>query len=529
MIGVRIYVVAKGAASGSSGRYLGSTGSGGGVLTHALTADRARQADEAKRAAYAAEADHARTADDFAPGSAGEGRFVRKDRADQTPYDLTVGGTLTAEDVIQSLQYMSGLLGFGWGGDKKGNFWFESIGVRSFMEIAELIVNRQETIEGDAIYTEGDTIEEVTDHGDGTYTLKLHPKWDGYTTAQIEHNVLKGIYNNITGALPDSDTGITHINGAYYYTSWFRVLTVNAAANTIDVVLYPDDEVPAGRNFPPCEMMKFSRWGNSGSADDERYAQRQHCLYVSSTEGRILKLFGVTKPIIDKGNVAVCIGNCPEFLDGVAGLKAGEQIVYAQKMVAERFLEHDYEGRGKPEIRFTGAWDPAKDDYQSGDVLDTEALKYWRDLVEHYGCQWLCSKTGTREEPSWKSTDWTFYLGDPSFKIWFTGGPAALNPSRFSFTLKLNAEKYNRDVLADILSQDIVWSRYSETEDGTPRVASDNVWCAKRAGSGTELKLTQEDLDVSAGFPTVCIFTATATLRDGTSEMKAAAKLNINA
>lgn len=442
--------------------------------------------------------------------------FLSKRYSDRTPYALTVGGKLTVEDALESLGFMSGMNGFGWGVDQRGNADFESIRVRSFMEIAELITNRLSAIEGDQILTESDTIEEVTPWADGvTFTLRLHKKWDTYFTAQIEHNVCKGIFNNITSNITPG-TGQTSLHGAVYYTSWFRVLTVNAAANTIDVILYPDDEVPVGKNFPPCAMMRFARWGNSGDPENERYAMRQQCLYLSSTEGRITKLFHVTKPIIDEGNVAAVFGTLPEWLTGYdPDIKPGTQGVYSHTIVSQKLRNIKYKGLPDPTLRFRGAFDPTAD-YYAGDTVRTETNDYEQSIVEWYGCQWLCSKTGTHNPPSWKSTDWTFYMGDPTFRVELIGGPPTVNPKKFKFTLFVIATKANQDVTADILPQDVVWTRYSEDDNGDQRVMSDNIWATSRGGSGMDIELTEADINAASGLPKVCIFTAQVTLRDGT-------------
>lgn len=144
--------------------------------------------------------------------------------------------------------------------------------------------------------TEADTIESVTADEDGTYTLKLKSKWEGYFTAQAENNVLKGIMNTLAKGSGE------------YHTAWFRVNSVNTASNSINVSIYPDNETPAGKNFPPEEMMKIARWGNQTDTT------RQSCLYLSSTEGRIVKLVNVTKPIIDKENYGATLGSLPDFV-----------------------------------------------------------------------------------------------------------------------------------------------------------------------------------------------------------------------
>ena len=181
--------------------------------------------------------------------------------------------------------------------DALGNAEVESITVRSYMKVMDLIVNRLSALEGDQLFTESDTIEKVSYLGDKCYGLKLRSKYKGYFTAQHVNNVLKGIVNNVAvAAIEGSEVS--------YYTSWMRVNSVNTVTNYIEVSLYPDDEVPAGKNFPPCELMNIARWGNQ---TDESL---QQCFYLSSSEGRIVKLTGVTKLSGRTGTTAWCSEIC---------------------------------------------------------------------------------------------------------------------------------------------------------------------------------------------------------------------------
>lgn len=166
------------------------------------------------------------------------------------------------------------------------------------MQVLELIVNRLSAFEGDQFFTESDTIEQVDDLGSGCYGLHLRSKYQGYFTAQHVNNVIKGVVNNLA-------TATTSSTSASYYTSWMRINSVNAVQNYIEVTLYPDTEVPGGQNFPPCELMNIARFGNQ---TDETL---QSCFYVSSTEGRIVKLTGVTKPILDDYNDGMVSAQSP--------------------------------------------------------------------------------------------------------------------------------------------------------------------------------------------------------------------------
>ncbi len=422
-----------------------------------------------------------------------------------------------AEGLIQFLKgaefgkFIQGMVG-GSGGriDAGGNAEVESLRVRTAMWVQELIVNRLQAIEGDQIFTESDTVESVEDLGNNTYRLTLSPKYDGYFTAMTQGAVLKGMINNLA-------TG-----GGTYYTSWMRVNSVNTAANSIEVSLYPVEDTPEGQGYeyqpgeptkycpPPCELMKIARWGHQ---TDET---RQRLFYLSSSEGRLVRYEGVTKPIIDASNWGSSFGILPSFLDKQLPEELhGAEGIYSKVIAAQNFITVDYQGRPKPVIRDRGPF-VAGADYYAGDTFREETLDYEQSDVWYLGCKWRCCKTGTTAVPAWNNTDWAFVEGNPYFTIQLIGGPAAINPAKFKFELTVYAELYNQDVTAQILPADFEWTRYSEDKDGNQRVASDNVWAAKHANCGSSITFTEADLDsVPDGVPPVCLFKCTATLRDG--------------
>lgn len=386
--------------------------------------------------------------------------------------------------------------GKGAGIDAAGNAEFESVRVRSYFECLELIINRLSAIEGDQLLTEADTIERVEDLGDNCYGLYLKSKWDGYFTAQYPGNVLKGIINTLA-----TGSGV-------YYTSWLRVNSVNTAANYIEVTLYPGEETPAGTNYPPCEMMKIARWGNQTDAT------RQSCIYLSSTEGRIVRLTGVTKPIIDGTNYGASFGTLPEFLRALdLPIIEGQDYVYARGLIVQDIIRIDYQGKPIAEVVDRGQW-AAGTAYYAGD-LNEETGVYEISDVWYSGCKWRCAKTGTTTAPAWNNTDWAMVEGNPEFSVDFEDTDYIFDPDRFALTLKIVAKLYNMDVTADILDNDVVWTRYSEDADGNERVASDQAWALKRAGAGKQIALTIADCDFNGYVPKTIKFIATVTLRDG--------------
>lgn len=386
--------------------------------------------------------------------------------------------------------------GKGAGIDAAGNAEFESVRVRSYFECLELIINRLSAIEGDQLLTEVDTIERVEDLGDNCYGLYLKSKWDGYFTAQYPGNVLKGIINTLA-----TGSGV-------YYTSWLRVNSVNTAANYIEVTLYPGEETPAGTNYPPCEMMKIARWGNQTDVT------RQSCIYLSSTEGRIVRLTGVTKPIIDGTNYGASFGTLPEFLRALdLPIIEGQDYVYARGLIVQDIIRIDYQGKPIAEVVDRGQW-AAGTAYYAGD-LNEETGVYEISDVWYSGCKWRCAKTGTTTAPAWNNTDWAMVEGNPEFSVDFEDTDYIFDPDRFALTLKIVAKLYNMDVTADILDNDVVWTRYSEDADGNERVASDQAWALKRAGAGKQIALTIADCDFNGYVPKTIKFIATVTLRDG--------------
>ena len=410
---------------------------------------------------------------------------------------ISVLGLATFSGGAEFGQFIKSLYaGKGAGIDAAGNAEFESVRVRSYFECLELIINRLAAIEGDQLLTEADTIEGVEDLGDNCYGLYLKSKWDGYFTAQYPGNVLKGIINTLA-----TGSGV-------YYTSWLRVNSVNTAANYIEVTLYPGEETPAGTNYPPCEMMKIARWGNQTDVT------RQSCIYLSSTEGRIVRLTGVTKPIIDGTNYGASFGTLPEFLRALdLPIIEGQDYVYARGLIVQDIIRIDYQGKPIAEVVDRGQW-VAGTAYYAGD-LNEETGVYEISDVWYSGCKWRCAKTGTTTAPAWNNTDWAMVEGNPEFSVDFEDTDYIFDPDRFALTLKIVAKLYNMDVTADILDNDVVWTRYSEDADGNERVASDQAWALKRAGAGKQIALTIADCDFNGYVPKTIKFIATVTLRDG--------------
>ena len=418
---------------------------------------------------------------------------------------LVSEGIISAKQGVEIGEFVKGLYtGTGAAIDEKGNAEVESLRVRSYLEVMELIINRLSAIEGDQILTEADTIETVDDLGDGLYRLKLKEKWEGYFTAQVVGNVVKGIINTLA-----SGSGV-------YYTSWMLVKDVDTATNQIVVQTYPDEDTPAGRNFPPCELMKIARWGNV--ADEKR----QSCLYFSSSDNRILRLSRVTKPIIDIGNYGFILGELPEwFYDPEQKLpinKNGDAI-YVKTLVYQNAVKMNYQGKPEATIVDRGNWMENPEEPYHFEAINAQTGVYETSDVWYRGCKWRCIKDCPTGAPRYDSMEWFMIEGNPDFTISIeveNGG--LLDYDWFAAhgtDLVVTGQIHNQDVTADILDTDVSWTRRSKDAEGNWRVSDDEAWNALLR-KGKTLHLTVDDISYnSSGLPQMLEFTATALLRDG--------------
>nr|DAW39435.1 MAG TPA: hypothetical protein [Bacteriophage sp.] len=438
--------------------------------------------------------------------------------------DDTANGTITWEKVqkfIQGLiaedmsrfkkgatfgEFIQGML-LGTGGriDELGNAEFESITSRSSIITKELIVNRQTAMESNFVFTESGMVESVTEipaaeGGNVTYDLKLQKRWDNDFTAFKENDVVLASINTLAE------------NGKYY-DMWLRVLSVNTVTNTVTVVCYPDNECPSKKNYPPCELARLIRWGNAVDED------RQSCWYISSSEGLLVWLDHVTKPIIDKTNYSLAMGKLPDALSFLfqdfptANKRDGA--FYAKWMMAASFQQIDYQGNPIYTTRDRGVWSLAvaqgDKPYRNGDrTIDT---------VYYLGCKWQCLEDKTTKPPTYSSTAWAFVEGNPYFtlemlssKLWnFRLNDLMATNADGSWkvftTLSVVGRLYNQDVTDSMTN--VVWTR--ETNNPT----ADNKWALSHANCGLSVDLTYEDLGGAAFKIGSVTFRCEAQIKDG--------------
>lgn len=348
-----------------------------------------------------------------------DAHLLHRDRDDETAYkltvgellvkgiakvitDMSVGGKLSAngienygDNITSGLTYSKNFqdsmtTGSGWQIDEDGNAQVESIEVRSYMRVLELVMNRLSAEESEFIFTESGTVEKATLNEDGTYTLTMRKKTDKDITAFQVDDVLKGVVNDL------AEPGAV---GVKYYTSWVQVKEINQTDNSIKVAVYADKDTPAKKNFNPCDLMVLHRWGNTTKKE------RQSCWYISSIEKRIVMLDGVTQPITTDENLASFYG-LPFDMESFMGytLKANQPYLYVRGAFLQDVCFIDYLGKVVKHERYRGVW--SQDVANGNDPYIVTQTTF--DTVYHKNAKWQCNSTkGTKEEPSVGTTDWT--------------------------------------------------------------------------------------------------------------------------
>ena len=423
------------------------------------------------------------------------GKFVSKEKDDYASgiisffKDIIVKGRVKAltgltvgESIIDSLIAGKGIIA------EDGRIQADRMELRSSLTVLELIFNRLSAMESDYSFSESGTIESVELLEDGTYNLPLRKRWGNDFTGIAENDVVYGIVNNLASG------------GGDYYTSWLRVLHVDTSANAINAVMYPDSEVPGGKNYPPEPLMILSHRGNPVNAE------RQGYWYLSSREKCICMLDGVIKPILEESNYSIIIGRLKHLsLFDNLPINYLHTYVYCRGIAVQDIHRIGYEGIPVRVENNRGKW--SAEESVSNPYQSTQEVY---DAVYHYGCKWMCLVTGTTEEPQYASTGWAMIEGNPDFTIdidssngWY------FDADKFETTLKITGKLYNQDVTPHILDADVEWTR------DTGNVTEDNAWAVAHAEAGKSLPLTVNDLGPDYMNMTGCKFIARVLLRDG--------------
>lgn len=341
-----------------------------------------------------------------------------------------------------------------------GSIQADSVELRKSLTVLELIFNRLSAQEGDASFSESGVIERIELLEDGTYRLPLRKRWESDFTAFDWNDIIYGSVNDLA-------TG-----GGNYRTSWMRVVGVNTVDNYIEAVLYPDSEVPGGKNYPPEPLMIITRRGNTSDED------RQSYWYISSYEKCICMLDGVTKPILEENNYSILIGKMKRLsLFDNLPINYRQSYVYCRGLIRQDDIRIDVTGKPVYEFVNRGIWSLSVATSEEPYLFESKnpiTGVNESSTVYHRGLKWQCLKTGTLLEPKWNSTDWAFLEGNGEFSIDFQSSKG------FSFFYGLidtviEARFYHgtTDITEDVMSTSgtvITWNR------DTGIAAEDNAW-----------------------------------------------------
>lgn len=473
---------------------------------------------------------------------------------------LNAIGSIILNSEIKSNQFESGLYtGHGWRIDELGNAELESLRVRSFLEVVELLINRIQAQEGDTLFTDNDQIDmvqKVVDETDNstTYILSLKEKFDGYVTSQMYGNILKGIINTLAAkqAGVSDESGDPSAQGRddggnLYYTSWMRVVGTHTtepstlSVNQIRVVLYGDDQVPEQRNFEPCELMTIARWGcvdystpSDPQSVKDSIIRRQRVFMISTSEGRVVKYNGVDAPILKNGNYGVTIGELPEFVKNYPDVSSilnevGEHTdwLYAQGVVVGNYIKISREGLPVPVTVFCGDWvdgSTIENPTQGNGIYfyneyNEDTMQYEIHEVRHIGGRWQCLQHQpvlqggvlVYNAPSWNSTYWRLVDGNDNLTIEFVSSNGfSFRRGAVNTVVTPHIFYGNVDISSDVAAENWSWTRQSESG----KTEQDRSWDAQHVGVKA-IQLTNQDMPANWSSSNKAIFTLTVQVDDG--------------
>ena len=324
-----------------------------------------------------------------------------------TSRGIQVQGTANVEGALSVGDFQAGMSGAGISAD--GTAEVERLKVRSKLEVAEMQINRLTAMEGDWLLTESGTVEHVEQRG-AQWVLTMRRRFEGDFTAFAVHDVIKGIVSTAAVRAFRPNTPLPTPEAAIYAVAWLRVESVDINENSITCSLYDNADVPGGANMQPCEGMNLARWGNTS------IAERRSCLYLSSREGRIVHLQGVTAPKITPENQRAAFGSLPEFLKKeLAGVvDANDDYLFARGLVVQDIIRLDAKANPIPEIVDRGNWKQGAKYY--GGTRNPETKRFEISDVWREGARWRCTTTkskGTTEPPTPNSIHWTLIQAKP--------------------------------------------------------------------------------------------------------------------
>lgn len=279
-----------------------------------------------------------------------------------TVLDKIIAKDQTLSGKISSAKFLSGLLGYGWMIDAKGNGELHSLSIRSFLEVPELRYNQVQVVGDELWVTAGGVISDVQAADSGRYTITLKLE-EGQTNPFAADDILRGIYHVSTG----------------FSTIQMRVDSV-AEDGTMTVTPRTPDLVPQ-------KFMNIAKTGNFTNT------ARQRSILISSKQGRIQFMADVNDWEIAPSMVRMILGDTSGFVHPSFGDTSGYNAFLENILMTGRIFQKSADGTTtKPVAVNKGEWEAGR--------------YYYYDEVTHKGSLWLCTADSTSEEPAASSIDW---------------------------------------------------------------------------------------------------------------------------
>ena len=296
-----------------------------------------------------------------------------------TVLDKIIAKDQTLSGKISSAKFLSGLLGYGWMIDAKGNGELHSLSIRSFLEVPELRYNQVQVIGDELWVTAGGVISDVQAADSGRYTITLKLE-EGQINPFAADDILRGIYHVSTG----------------FSTIQMRVDSV-AEDGTMTVTPRTPDLVPQ-------KFMNIAKTGNFTNT------ARQRSILISSKQGRIQFMADVNDWEIAPSMVRMILGDTSGFVHPSFGDTSGYNAFLENILMTGRIFQKSADGTTtKPVAVNKGEWETG--------------TYYYYDEVTHKGSLWLCTAESTSEEPSASSIDWVEEVASGS------GSPGPAGPA----------------------------------------------------------------------------------------------------
>lgn len=311
--------------------------------------------------------------------------------------------------------------------------------------------------------------------------------------------------------------------------------------------------------------------------------ERQQAWVLSTTDKRLSFFWNVDEPIIHDENYALCLGILPDLANLPSTRDRSMPSLYVNTVFYDNRFEANYQPSnikvdrgqwslspaaiytgetgsrtpdgtldssianvlgwtGSSELSFTegqtinepyhcnnitrNTWltyrlKPSYDKYSDADLYnkicnvfgkDHETSRAWRN-----GKLWECLSEATNERPSFACTDWVLVSGNTAWGIDFVSSNGNMF---YQGHVETNVTAHlfwgDEDITSEVGASAFAWTR--STEEG--KTAADTAWDNMASHSGTnELSLSNADMPTAWSRTNRAIFTCTAIVSDGDSQM----------